>query len=58
MGVSANMDGIGPKVKVSYEREGRVFNVDEVKETLDLGFHNNTKVFYKHLFCFHYLTNI
>ena len=47
VGVSANIGtevGIGPKVGVKYERAGRVFAVDEVKETLDLGFHNSTKV--------------
>ena len=47
VGVSANIGpeiGIGPNVGVNYEREGRVFSMDEFKETLDLGFHNNTKV--------------
>ena len=47
MGVSANIGaevGITPKVGVAYEREGRAFTHQEVKETLDVGFHNSTKV--------------
>ena len=61
LGVSANIGpeiGIGPNVEVNYEREGRVFSMDEFKETLDLGFHNNTKVvthekiFINHCFSF------
>ena len=47
VGVSANIGpeiGVGPKFGVNYEREGREFVVNEVHETLDLGFHNITKV--------------
>ena len=47
VGVSANIGpeiGVGPKFGVNYEREGREFVGNEVQETLDLGFHNITKV--------------